>query len=217
MVTPTPNEMRLRQKIAANMAYYRKLHNMTQSELAAKISYSDKSVSKWECAEGVPDIYVLTLLADLFGVSVNDLLCEKAPLPAPPPVHKNKNRLMILLMSIGLVWFVATVTYMVLQIFAPSLSKAWYGFIAAIPASCIVAIVFTSLWWGLKVRFIAVSALVWSVAFGLYIIFPLYQVRLIFAVGAVLQVLFILWFLFQKQLKKMQKELFSPVERKPRI
>jgi len=209
MSKPDSKEMLLRQRIAANMAHYRKLNNMTQSELAERISYSDKSVSKWERAEGVPDIYVLTLLAELFGITVNDLLSDNAPLPLPAAANLNKHRVMILLMSIGLVWLVATVTYTALQVFAPSIGWAWYCFIIAIPITCIVAVVFTSLWWGLKIRFAAVSALIWAIAASVYLLLPLTNVGLIFAVGGVLQVLAILWFRFMEQLKKMKKDLLT--------
>jgi transcriptional regulator with XRE-family HTH domain len=62
------DERLLKQKIATNLIYYRKLNNMTQTELAERINYSDKSVSKWERASGVPDIFVMALLADLYGI-----------------------------------------------------------------------------------------------------------------------------------------------------
>jgi transcriptional regulator with XRE-family HTH domain len=212
-----PNEMLLRQRIAANMAHYRKMNNMTQSELAERIAYSDKSISKWERAEGMPDIYVLTLLADLFSVSVNDLISENAPLPPPVSVNINKNRLLILLMSIGLVWLIATVTYTALQIFAPSIGWAWYSFILAIPVTCIIAVVMTSLWWGLKFRFAAVSALLWAIAVAVYLLLPLANVDLIFAIAAILQVLVILWFIFIKQLTKMKNNFIDRNIRKHKV
>ena len=64
----------LRRKVARNLAYYRRQMGLTQTELSERINYSDKSVSKWERAEGIPDLYVLTQLADIFCVSVEDLL-----------------------------------------------------------------------------------------------------------------------------------------------
>lgn len=212
-----PKEMLLRQRIAANVAHYRKLNNMTQSELAERIAYSDKSVSKWERAEGVPDIYVLTLLANLFSVTVNDLISENAPLPPPVENHLSKNRVIVMLLSIGLVWLAVTVTYTVFQVFVPSITWAWYGFIVAIPISAILTVIFTSLWWGLRVRFIAVSALVWSIAVAVYILFPLTSMSLIFAIAAILQVLIILWFIFQRQLKKFETDLFSRTGRRKHI
>jgi transcriptional regulator with XRE-family HTH domain len=217
MSNANPNESLLRQRIAANVAHYRKLSNMTQSELAERISYSDKSISKWERAEGVPDIYVLTLLANLFSVSVNDLISENAPLPLPVTVNINKNRVLILLMLIGLVWLVATVSYTALQIFVPTFIWAGYSFIFAIPVSCIIAVVLTSLWWSLKFRFIAVSALVWAIAVTVYLLIPLSNVDLIFAIAGVLQVLVILWFIFIKQLKKMKETFMDRNIRRHRV
>jgi transcriptional regulator with XRE-family HTH domain len=206
------DEALLRQRIAANMAHYRKLHNMTQSELAECISYSDKSVSKWERAEGVPDIYVLKLLADLFSVTVNDLISENAPL-LPPTVKDNKDRVVILLLSVGLVWLVATVTYTALRVFAPLVGWAWYFFIGAVPISLIVTVVLTRLWWNLIPRFLSVSALMWSLIVSIYIILPFYNVQLVFVIGAVLQVLIILWYIFQKQLKNKKDEILSRYKR----
>ena len=71
------------QRIAKNLIRYRKAANLTQAELAQKINYSDKSVSKWESGNGVPDIYILLKLAELYGGSVNDLVYESASAPAP--------------------------------------------------------------------------------------------------------------------------------------
>lgn len=53
------SDEKLRQLIAENIAYYRKLNGDTQAGLAEKLSYSDKSVSKWERGDGTPDIFIL--------------------------------------------------------------------------------------------------------------------------------------------------------------
>ena len=55
----------INERIAQNLIRYRKAANLTQAELAEKINYSDKSVSKWESGNGVPDVYVLLKLAEL--------------------------------------------------------------------------------------------------------------------------------------------------------
>ena len=47
---------------------------MTQAELGAQLNYSDKTISKWERGEAIPDAYVLTQLSELFGVSVDFIL-----------------------------------------------------------------------------------------------------------------------------------------------
>lgn len=68
---------------ASNIINLRTKAGMTQSELAAKLSYSDKSVSKWERAESVPDAYVLKNMSEIFGVTVDYLLSEHDQWEAP--------------------------------------------------------------------------------------------------------------------------------------
>ena len=58
-----------RRLIADNLIYYRQRAGLTQAEVAAHINYSDKFVSKWERGDGCPDVYVLTLLAEKYGVA----------------------------------------------------------------------------------------------------------------------------------------------------
>ena len=64
----------LNQTIAENLLLYRKLHGFTQSELAECLRYSDKSISKWERGEAVPDIGVLFTLSEIYGITVSELI-----------------------------------------------------------------------------------------------------------------------------------------------
>ncbi|MBQ3094009.1 MAG: helix-turn-helix domain-containing protein [Clostridia bacterium] len=52
----------------------REKKGMTQAELAAQLGVSDKAVSKWETAKGLPDITLIEPLAAALGVSVTELL-----------------------------------------------------------------------------------------------------------------------------------------------
>ncbi|MEI3084791.1 MAG: helix-turn-helix transcriptional regulator [Oscillospiraceae bacterium] len=61
---------------ASNIINQRTKAGMTQAELGAKLNYSDKSVSKWERGEAIPDAYVLSEMAELFGVTV-DISCPR--------------------------------------------------------------------------------------------------------------------------------------------
>lgn len=107
------DDEKVKKTIAENIVRYRRECNLTQAELAEKIHYSDKSVSKWERADGVPDIFVLVMLAELFGVTVNDLLTEKHRKShrAAPKLKRS----IITLMSAGLVWLVAAVVFFRIQ------------------------------------------------------------------------------------------------------
>jgi transcriptional regulator with XRE-family HTH domain len=62
--------------IAKNISYLRQQAKLTQLELAQKIKYSDKSISKWERGESLPDIETLAKLAQIFDVQINAFLEE---------------------------------------------------------------------------------------------------------------------------------------------
>ncbi len=61
-------------KIGEFIASERKAKNLTQAKLAEKIFISEKTISKWENGNGVPDTNSLVKLCDIFGVSLNELL-----------------------------------------------------------------------------------------------------------------------------------------------
>ena len=69
----------MRKTIAGNIAKYRKQLGMTQIDLSEKINYSDKSISKWERGDGIPDVPTLVQLAEVFGVSVDELIYPPKP------------------------------------------------------------------------------------------------------------------------------------------
>lgn len=56
----------------------REKNNLTQAELAEKLCVSDKAVSKWETGKGYPDISLLESIAQVFGISVTELMMGNA-------------------------------------------------------------------------------------------------------------------------------------------
>ena len=68
------NDEKLKKQIGINIATYRKRSGMTQAGLAEKLNYSDKAVSKWERGESVPDVLILCQLAEVFQITVNELV-----------------------------------------------------------------------------------------------------------------------------------------------
>ena len=69
-----------------NIASLRKDRGMTQEELAALLGVSGQAVSKWESGVCCPDIGLLPTLADIFGVTLDELMGREAPeaYPSPP-------------------------------------------------------------------------------------------------------------------------------------
>lgn len=61
-------------KIGKFIAKIRKEKDMTQRELADALLISDKTVSKWECGKGLPEVSLMMPLCEILDISVNDLL-----------------------------------------------------------------------------------------------------------------------------------------------
>lgn len=201
------NTTLINQTIAKNIACYRKAAGLTQAELAEKINYSDKSVSKWESGNGVPDVYVLIELAELFGVTVNDLVSESDK--KRPKENKTKKHLLIILLSCGLAWLVATCVFVVLELVGVK-GKEWLPFLYAIPVNAILVIIFTGVWKCRMGNFFAVSALIWTVITCIYVTVSVCGGQTdglwgLFIIGAPLQVLEILWVFFRASLFKIKK------------
>lgn len=192
------NEEELRKIIARNLAFYRKEKGLTQAELAEMINYSDKSVSKWERGDGLPDVYVLTVLAGLFNITVNDLLSPEEPRPPKKKkrILSRRTSALIPLLASGLSWFVGTIVYFVLRLLSDEIGRLWLVFIYTAAVSDIVLVVFSHLWWSKPLSCTFVSILIWLAATCVYLTMQLESVWLIFIVAAVLQVLALLWYVY---------------------
>lgn len=56
------------------IAQARRAQNLTQRQLADKLAISDKTVSKWECGKGLPEVSLMLPLCEILQIGVNDLL-----------------------------------------------------------------------------------------------------------------------------------------------
>lgn len=208
------NESELRQTIAKNITRLRKLSNMTQAELAERLSYSDKSISKWERGDGLPDIFILTQMAGMFGVTVNDLISENCKIePEHAVVHvKRHRRILVAALSAGLVWFIATLVYFFLKVIMPEAGWIWMSFVFAVPVSAVVVVVLVHMWWGLIPQAVSVSALAWGIAVSIHMLaldFNVQNMPLIYAATSAFQVLVVLWYLYRWTLVKQKRRLES--------
>ena len=67
--------------IGQNIAYFRKQKQLTQEELAEKMSVTAQAVSKWECDASYPDITVINSLAKVLGISVDSIFNGSKEIP----------------------------------------------------------------------------------------------------------------------------------------
>ena len=156
----------LKRLVADNITMYRKANGLTQIQLAEKLNYSDKAVSKWERGESLPDLYILMQIVDMFGITLNDLVTKQEQ---PKKVSKSKlNHTIVTLLSIGLVWLIAFIVYVILHM--ASVSMDYMVFLYSLPVAFIVLIVFSKIAKSRLWVYIAVTGLIFSVPLYSYIL-----------------------------------------------
>ncbi len=201
--------------IGRNLSMLRKSFKLTQVELAEKFNYSDKSISKWEAGESLPSVEVLYDLANFYGVTLNDLANAEFELDKKPTERIRDRlfpaKLIITLLATSVVWLAATIIFVTIQWvcdYSYPLVFLW-----AVPVSCVVLIVFNSIWGKPYLLFPILSVLVWSLIACIHIQLIKYQLWLIYILGIPLQVAIILWSaLIKKPKAKIKKE--KPIKEK---
>ncbi len=63
------------ENIGTFIAALRKSRGLTQQDVANSLGVSDKTISKWECGNGLPDITAIPAIAELFEVTADEILC----------------------------------------------------------------------------------------------------------------------------------------------
>lgn len=173
------NDEKLKDHLGANIVMYRKRNGLTQAGLAEKLNYSDKAISKWERGESMPDVLTLVQLADLFDITVNDLLVDPDALPettgrvekvmgmAVEKATRNKaNKRSILGLASICVWFVAVLMFVVFS--SLDISNSWIAFIYAIPADAVVRLSLRSAWKDFRWNKWLVSVIMWGCLLSVY-------------------------------------------------
>lgn len=90
----------MQENIGANIARLRREHNMKQDELAEMLDVTPQAVSKWENGASMPDIALLPKLANIFGVTIDDLFgADRTPEPdvqmVPPEKRKSFDEMIL--------------------------------------------------------------------------------------------------------------------------
>lgn len=197
----------VKQTIAKNIALLRQRAGMTQLELAEKLNYSDKAISKWERGESIPDVIVLKSIADLFGVTLDYLLQEeneeKPQIARENSSHSRHNHKVVTTLSVLIGWFVATLCYVVMDMAIPHVVFKWLPFAYAVPVSMIVWLVFNSIWFNRRRNYIIISLLMWTslACVVLTLLVAGYVTWKLMLLGIPGQIAVFLWSRFQKKNK----------------
>ncbi len=193
--------------LAKNLTELRLQNNLTQLELAEKLNYSDKTISKWERGESSPDISVLVELAELFGVTLDELVKSEnieATASAPKQQRGKYNRRAISYVSESVGWVVAIIAFIITTLIIGGMSFQWLYFIYALPVVLIVRLVFNSIWFNPRHNYLIISLLMWSILSAVQITCLYFgvNVSLIYLLGVAGQIVIVLWSFINKPKKQ---------------
>lgn len=198
---------------ASNLINLRTGAGMTQAELGAKLNYSDKSISKWERGEAIPDAYVLTQMAELFGVSVDYILSshdawEPTVTPEDPRKDVVYSTSVITAIAVVGVWTLALTAFVTLWLAVDQLR--WHIFVAAFPVSVLTWMVLMCVFKRTKHLKYMVALFVLSIFVSVYLLLLNQNPWQIFMIAVLAEVIVFLSFHVQKR----PKNVFRSAERK---
>ena len=163
---------------ASNIIKLRSGAGLTQAELGEKLNYSDKTISKWERGEAIPDAYVLTQMAEIFGVSVDYLLSSHDAWESPEQQEEKERKQeehrysvnMIIAISVLGVWTMALTIFVMLWLFDIIL---WETFVVALPVSILTYMVLICVFRRRRQLQFVIAAFVLSLFILLYFTLPM--------------------------------------------
>lgn len=184
--------------VANNLIALRKSKGLTQADVANALNYSDKSVSKWEHADSLPDISILSALADMYGVTLDFLTHEDAREQISYLSEKKKpdreRQLTIEVLTVTIVFLCATVLFVYGYCFASVKTQDfWTAYIWAIPVSALFLWNYNRKWHKNKLEStILLSILLWSLLLCIFLQFGNYKLWLIFILGVPMEIIIVL-------------------------
>lgn len=139
-------------------------------------------------------------LADLFGVSLDQLVRDGAAAPAPQRQDANRRHAIITNVSILLVFFICLLTFVLFCIISGGRLCPWIVFVYGIPVGCIVWLVFNSIWFNRRRNYLIISILVWAILACIQLSLLLASINawLLYLLGIPGQITIILWSMLKR-------------------
>lgn len=197
--------------VSRNLVKLRQNAKLTQLELANMIKYSDKSISKWERGESLPDLEVLTKLTKIYDITLNTFIEKDESKIIPKKIIKNSHT-MISLLSAGLVFFIASIVFATMFMIPSTKSISWMAFVYAIPISSVVLLALSIKWKNILSQALFSSIILWGAIISICISINYADIWSLCVMGFVFELLLIFWFILRK-LNLIQK--LANLKKKP--
>lgn len=192
---------------ASNIINLRTAAGMTQADLGAALNYSDKTISKWERGEAIPDAFVLTQLAAIFHVNVDYLLSSHDKWTPPQeeqpetPEVTYRTEVIIAIAVLG-VWTLALTAFVALWLYH---LIRWEIFVVALPVSILVYMVLTCVFHKTRHLQFVIALFVLSLFVTAYLLFLRSNPWQIFLIAILAEVIVFLSFKVRKRPRKARE------------
>lgn len=192
----------VREIISNNIVELRKAHHLSQAELGNALAYSDKTISKWERGESLPDIETLTNIAEYFKVDLNffivphDNLSNKVNVNTKKSLYKKS--LTAALLVLGILFICTTIFMYGYLSQKQGWQLSWLSFMYFAPISTLTIIIYMRKYLNRLSFIILLSILLWSFLSCVYVNVLMLSdsnIWMLFISGAPVQAaIILLWF-----------------------
>ena len=193
----------IKETLRTNLVKLRKERKWTQMELAEKIGYSDKAISRWETGEVNPDIEVIDKLAELYGIEISVFFSEYNSKEYKAQTSKENQlgrKMAVSLLAIVALWYIGIMMHIYSSTFRVSESRSWLIFIWLIPITFILCAVLNAKWGNSVLGIVFYSLICWSLLTAIYLQYLDYNIYLLFISGVPIQVaIFLLPYIRKKK------------------
>ena len=185
------NMANVKETVKTNLVKLRKEHKMTQMELAEKIGYSDKAISRWETGEVNPDIETLDRLAELYEVDISVFFKEYDAKSYRAEKNKNEQigrKIVVASLMIIALWYVGIMVFMYDTTFGINQSRSWLTFIWLLPITFLTCAIFNRKWGNHTFGIIFSSLVLWTFLTAVYLQYLENNLYLLFISGVPIQI-----------------------------
>lgn len=188
--------------VAKNITALRTSMNLTQAQLGERLNYSDKSVSKWERGDSVPDVFVLKKIADMGGVTVDWMLADHGGEPVAVPAERRilrYSRRFITLTVVAGIWALAVMIFVLMWMTGTVL---WLVFVYTVPVCLVTLLVLNSVWGTRENNLYIISGIVWGAICAIYLSFLSRNWWQLFLIGVPAQIIILFAFSIRNKTKE---------------
>ncbi len=192
----------IRANFADNIKTLRKKLGVSQVEFGERLGFSDKTISKWENGDVMPDVATLDHIASYFKITVNDLIAGKTSFK----IQKKKRNALIIVCTFFGILALASLCYLFFAKVA-NLDRAWLVFLCAPIVFFISMIVLSAVFFDYKHVLLGVSLLTWSLVIALFFAFLDMMIWELFLFGGSLQILYVVLLFIIGLYKKKESKI----------